>query len=210
MFRKKAQVPARAVACADPIPLLGPILAVFACGASSAVWLWFTSPKPLYLPYFLNFAVPACVLFFGGLGHLVLEEFRATAAVFNFRRHVPLLRSKYYAVAVFFTAVAMISIFFQVPLHVRFALSRPAMDAFVADVQENPDAVRPATMRVGGYVIQTAPARHLRRDGALMFYLPGVKETGFTYSKTPIIGYAGGNPGASGSLGGGWYWFSDE
>jgi hypothetical protein len=82
------------------------------------------------------------------------------------------------------------------------------MDAFVADVKENPDAVRPATMRVGSYVLETAP--HSRSDGALMFHLPDNRESGFTYSTTPIIGYPGRSPGVGGSLGGGWYWFNDE
>ncbi len=201
----RTQGPVRAAALGDPIPLLGPLFTVIVCGASVALWVWFTALKS---NYFLNVAVSIPVLFFGVLGHLVLEETRATAAVYNFRPYVPLLRSKYYAFAVLFTGAAMISILFRVPIHARFALSRPAMDAFVADVQENPDAVRPATMRVGSYVLETAPLS--RRDGALMFHLPEDRNTGFTYSTIPIIGYPGGNPGVSGSLGGGWYWFNDE
>lgn len=181
------------------------MFAVIACGASSTVWVWFTSLK---LNYFLNVAVSIPILFFGVAGHLVLEELRATAAVRNFRRYVPLLRSKYYAFAVLFTGAVMISILFHVPIYARFALSRPAMDAFIEDVQENPDAVRPATMRVGSYVLETAPI--LREDGALMFHLPDDRNTGFTYSAGTLIGYPGGNPGVSGNLGGGWYWFNDE
>jgi hypothetical protein len=64
-------------------------------------------------------------------------------------------------------------------------------------------------MRVGLYVIETEPDRRLRSDGALVFHLPGDNEAGFTYSTTPI-GYPGGNRGDGHSLGGGWYWFSDD
>jgi hypothetical protein len=169
------------------------------------MWVWFTSLKS---NYFLNVAVPAVVLFVGVLGHLVLEEIRATAAVHDFRRHVSLLRSKYYVFAMFFGGAAMTSIMFHGPVVARFALSRAAMDEFVAGVLENPDAIRPAPVRVGSYVLDAAP--RLRSDGSLMFHLPEDRNTGFTYSTMPIIGYPGGNPGVSGKLGGGWYWFHDE
>lgn len=201
----RMQGPEVLAAPGDPIPVLGPLFSVLACGASSVVWLWFTSLKP---NYFVNIAVSIPVLFFGAIGHLLLEELRATAAGYTWNRHVPLFRSRYYAFAVLFSAAAMISILFHVPVHARFALSRPAMNAFVADVQEYPDAIRPATMRVGSYVLQTAPQP--RRDGALAFLMAGDNETGFTYSTTPIDHYPGGNPGIGGSLGGGWYWFSDD
>ncbi|MEO6080146.1 MAG: hypothetical protein ABIQ86_10250 [Steroidobacteraceae bacterium] len=213
----RMQGPARAVAVGEPVPLLGLMFAVCACGASSVAWLWFTSPKP---NYFWNLAVPMLVFFLGGVvvpilvlfvggvfGLFQLDLFRLTAAARTRRRYAGSRRRKYYAFALLFTGAAMISIMFHVPLYARFALSRPAMDAFIADVQENPDAVRAATMRVGWFVLESAP--RLRRDGALMFHLPGDNETGFTYSTTPI-GYPGGNEGDGGSLGGGWYWFSDD
>ena len=170
------------------------------------MWLWSTSPTPNYI---LNVATSIAVVFLGVLGHLVMEEFRKTAAVYHFRRHVPLLRSKSYAFAMLFTVAVMVSIAFHIPIRARFALSRPAMDAFAADVLANPEAPRPATIRMGSYVIQAEPDRYQRSDGALMFHLAHHTETGFTYSTTPI-GYPGGNEGAGGSLGGGWYWFSDE
>lgn len=188
----------------DPIPVLGPVFAVFACGASLAAWLWFTSPKPNYI---LHFVIPVPVLLLGVVGHLMVEEVRAGAAAFNFRRHAPLRRNKYYAFALLFSGVAWVSIFFHVPVHARFALSRAAMDAAVADVQSNPDLARQTTMRVGWYHLQPAP--QARRDGALMFHLAGDNEAGFTYSTTPI-GYPGWNRGNGGRLGGGWYWFSDD
>jgi hypothetical protein len=190
----------------DPIPLVGPVLALLACGASSAAWLWFSTPGPNYL---LNVAVSVPVLFFGALAHLLVEELRATSATYERRRHVPLLRSGYYAFAVIFTAAAMVSILFHLPVHARFALSRAAMDAFVADVIEHRDSDRPATLRVGWYDMETAPVRIQRSDGALMFHLAGEDEAGFTYSTTPIA-YPGLNRGDAGSLGGGWYWYSDD
>ncbi len=148
------------------------------------------------------------VLFVGGLAGLFkLEIPGLTAPAMTHRRYPHSRRNRYYAFAVLFTVAAMISIMFHVPLYIRFALSRPAMDAFVADFQENPDAIRPATMQVGWYVLETTPQP--RRDGALMFHLPDDNEAGFTYSTTPIR-YPGGNPGDGHSLGGGWYWFSDD
>lgn len=192
---------------ANPIPFHVRLLAVLACGATSVVWLWFSSPAS---NYFLSVAALVPVLLFSPIVHLVLEELHATSAVYHFRRHVPLLRSRFYAFAVFFTAAAMMSILVQLPLRARFELSRPAMNALVSEVLANPDAPRPATMRVGWYVIETAPDRSQRDDGALMFHLPGT-DAGFTYSRTPIDGYPGGQlEAAGGSLGGGWYWFHDE
>jgi hypothetical protein len=199
------QGPARAVVSGESTSLLGRMLAVFACGASSVVWLWFSALKPNYM---LNLAVPMLVLLVGGVGLFSLEMSRVTAAVMAHRRYVHSFRSKYYAFAVLFTAAAMISIIFHAPLYARFVLSRPALDAFVADVQEHPDAQRPATMQVGSYVLETTPRS--RGGGALMFYLAGDSETGFTYSTTPIAGYPGWNPGDGHRLGGGWYWFSDD
>lgn len=198
--------PSAPIVRGDPIPFLGPVLALLACGAASAAWLWFSTPGPNYL---LNLVVPIPVLFFGSLAHLVVEELRATSAAYERRRHVPLFRSRYYAFAVLFTAAAMVSILFHLPVHARFALGRAAMDAFVADVIGNPDADRPATMRVGWYDMQTAPVWIQRSDGALMFHLAGEDEAGFTYSTTPVA-YPGLNRGDAGSLGGGWYWYSDD
>lgn len=197
--------PERATVRADRIALPGPVFAAMVCGASSAIWLWFTSPDHNYL---LNVAVSLSVLFFGALGHLVVQELRATAAVHGRRRYVPLRRSRYYAFSAFFVGVAMISILLHVPVHARFALSRAAMNAFVTDVQEDPGALRPATMRVGSYVLEASP--HLRGNGALMFRLADDGNAGFTYSTTPIVEYPGENPGVGGKLGGGWYWFHDE
>jgi len=42
-----------------------------------------------------------------------------------------------------------------------------------------------------------------------MFHLPNDTEAGFTYSTAPLD-YPGWNRGDGGSLGGGWYWFSDD
>lgn len=190
----------------DPIPRFGPLFAVFACVSASLTWLWFTSLKPNYI---LNLVVPVAVLFVGGIGHSVLEEDRKASAASARRRHVPLLRSRYYTFAVLFTGVAMLSILFHVPVHVRFALSRSAMDTFIADFQAFPDDTRPATLHLGAYDIETTPARTKRR-GVLSFLMAGDSESGFAYSSTPINGYPGGNPGSGGSLGGGWYWFSDD
>jgi hypothetical protein len=180
------------------------------------MWVWFTSPK---LNYIWNVAAPVLVLLVGGMVVPMLVYFVGGVAGL-LKLKVPGLtvppaphrygrsrRRKYYVFAALFTAVAMTSIIFHVPLYARFALSRSAMDAFVADVQENPGESLPATMRVGSFVLETAPRR--RGDGALMFHLAGDNEVGFTYSATPI-GYPGDNPGDGHSLGGGWYWFSDD
>jgi hypothetical protein len=212
----RAQGQASAVVVGGPIPLLASMVAVFACGASAALGLWFTSPKPNYL---LNIAVPMLILVVGGVivpmlvcfvggafGLFKVDVYRFTADA-KAHRPVHSRRRKYYKFAGLITVAAMLSIMFHVPLYAHFALNRPAMDALVADVQENPDAVRPATMRVGLLVIETKPQH--RPDGALMFYLPGDNEAGFTYSTAPIK-YGGWNVGAGGSLGGGWYWFSDD
>jgi len=214
----RMQDPAGTVLFGKPNPLPGRLLAIFVCGASSVAWLWFSSPKPNYL---LNPVVPLLVLFIGGVvvpllvffigavaGLFMLKVPGLTAPAMTRRRNAHSRHGKYYTFGVLFTAVAMISIMFHAPLRARFALSRSAMNAFVADVQQNPVALRPATMRVGSYVLETAP--QARRDGALMFHLQGDNEAGFTYSATPIAGYPGVNAGAGRSLGGGWYWFSDD
>lgn len=211
-----AQGPAKAVAAGTPIPYLDFLFAVFACCASSVVWLWFTSPKP---NYFWNLVLPVLVLLFcgvvapllvflaGGLAGLFKLEVPGLTRPPRTHRHVHSRRRKYYVFAALFTTAAMISIVFHVPLYARFALSRAAMDTFLTDVQWNPEAALPATMRVGSFVLETRPQQ--RRDGALMFHLAGDSKAGFTYSATPIR-YPGGNRGDGHSLGGGWYWFSDE
>jgi hypothetical protein len=181
------------------------------------MWFWFSSLRPNYLfhllaPMFVLLAgwlvVPMLVLFVGGVAGL----FKLQVPYLTVPAHVGLAssrarRRKYYTIAAIFTGVAMISIMFHVPVFARFAFSRGAMNAFLAEVQQNPDATRSATMRVGSYTLETTP--QWRRDGAVMFFLAGNHETGFTYSTQPIK-YPGGNPGASGSLGGGWHWFSDD
>jgi hypothetical protein len=133
--------------------------------------------------------------------------YRQTEAMKTRRRYVPSFRNRYYVFAVLFCGVAMVSIFFHAPVYARFALSRPAMDAFIEDYRQDPGAVRPATLRVGWYAIETTPRG---RPDALVFHLPGDYETGFTYSTTPLAGHPGLNPGDGHSLGGGWYWFSDD
>lgn len=211
------QRPAKAAAVSEPISILDLMVVVLAVGASSLLWLWFTSPK---LHYIWNLAIPMLVLFTCGVVAPMLVAFvgglaglfklavpRLTVAPETHRRYMYSRRRKYYAFAVLFAAAAMVSIMFHVPLYARFELSRPAMNAFVASLHENPDATLPATMRVGSFVIETSPQQ--RRDGALMFHLAGDNEVGFTYSTTPI-GYPGFNRGDGGRLGGGWYWFSDD
>jgi hypothetical protein len=208
---------ARQATSDEPFPVLAFLLAVLVCGANTVAWLWFTSPEPHYL---WNLAVPLLVVVYGGLvvpmivflvgglfGLFKLDVYRYAVPALTHRGPGHVRRRRYYLFALLFTAAAMLSIMFHVPLYARFALSRPAMDAFVADVRANPDAVRPAIMRVGWYVLETAP--RLRRDAALMFNLAGDTEAGFTYSATPIED-PGGSKGAGGSLRGGWYWYSNE
>jgi hypothetical protein len=213
----RAQAQPRAPIAGEPLTILALIAAVVACGASAALLLWFSSPKPNYI---LNIVVPVLVLAVGGLvvpmlicfvggafGLFKVDVYRFIAGEAMSGRPVPSRRGKYCRFAGILTAVAMLSIMFHLPLYARFALSRPAMDAFIANVQENPDADFPATMRVGLFVIDTEPQR--RADGAVMFHLAGDNEAGFTYS-TAQVGYPGWNKGAGGRLGGGWYWFSDD
>lgn len=209
---------ARATIDPEPAPTLARVVAVVACVASSAVWLWFTSPQP---NYFWNLAVPALafggaiatlllVFFVGGLAGLFkLPVPYLTVPVETHHGRTRLRHRKYYLFALLFAVAALASIAFHLPLNVRFALSRPAMDAFIAEVLANPNAARPEAMRVGWYVIETTPDRQQRSDGALMFHLRGDSEAGFTYSARPI-GYPGASRGDGHSLGGGWYWFSDE
>jgi hypothetical protein len=213
----RTQIPASAIAVGEPLPFLALTFTVVVCVAGAALWLWFTSPKPHYN---LNIVVPGLVLLVGGVvvpmlfcfvggafGLFKVDIYRSILGTGTQRRHVRSRRSRYYRFAVLFTVVAMLSIMFHVPLYARFALSRPSMVAFIANVQENPDAVRPATMRVGLFDLETKPQQHA--PGALMFHLAGDSEAGFTYSAAPI-GYPGRNKGSGGSLGGGWYWFSDD
>jgi hypothetical protein len=208
---------ARTAVGGEPIPILALLVAVFACAASSVLWLWFTPPKPNGLP---SVAVPLLVLVGGGVvvpmlvffvggafGLFKVDVYRSILGTETHRRPVRSRRRKYYRFAALVPVVAMLSIMFHVPLYARFALSRPAMNALVADLQANPDAVRPATMRAGLFVVETMPTQ--RADGALMFHLPGDKGAGFTYSTTPTRN-PGGIKGAGGGLGGGWYWFSND
>ncbi len=185
--------PASTVLLGRPNPLLGRMLAVFVCAASLAVWIWFSSPKPNYffnpaVPLLFLFfgavAVPMLVFFVGGVARLFMLKVPGLTSPVRTHRHARARHSRHYTFAVFFTAAAMISIMVYLPIHSRFMLSRPAMNALVADVQENPAEARPASMRVGLYVLETAP--QLRTDGALMFYLSGDREAGFTYSAAPI------------------------
>ena len=212
-----AQAPAGTLRASEPLPLLALAVAVVACGSSAALWLWFTSPKPNYI---LNIVVPVLVLLVGGVivpmlfcfvggafGLFKVDVYRSILGTKSHGRPVHSRRRKYYKCAVLFTVVAMLSIMFHVPLYARFVLSRAAMDGFIAEVQGNPDADRPATMRIGLFDLQTKPQQ--RAPGALMFHLAGDGEAGFTYSTKPL-GYPGWNKGSGGSLGGGWYWFSDD
>ena len=213
---ERMQDPASTVLYGNPNPLLGRTLAILVCAASLAVWLWFSSPKPNYIlnpavPLLILFlgavAVPLLVFFIGGVAGLFMTKVPGVTAPAMTHRDAHSRRNRTRTFALLFAAAAMISIMFHLPLHARFLLSRAAMNAFVADVAANPDAPRPTTRRVGLYVLETAPES--RPDGALMFYLSGDHEAGFTYSAAQI-GYPGRNPGNGRSLGGGWYWFSDD
>ena len=109
--------------------------------------------------------------------------------------------------AAFFVATCATAILLEIPLRVGFAISKPAMTRFLHDRRQNPKLNRGATQQVGLYMLSAIVDES--RVGMWRICVNNNIQDGFAFSEVPVR-YAGRNPGAGGSLGGGWYWFSDD